>query len=48
MLKAEFAWLDDLFVGARVRCKEREKQGEENDSQEEEKWYHYGQYSSCS
>lgn len=48
MLKAEFAWLDDLFVGARVRCKEREQQGDENESQEKEKWYHYGQYSSCS
>lgn len=39
MLKAEFAWLDDLFVGARVRCK-REQQGDENDSQENEKGYH--------
>lgn len=37
MLKAEFAWLDDLFMGARVRCKEREQWGDENDSQEKEK-----------
>lgn len=48
MLKAEFAWLDDLFMGARVRCKQREQQGDENDSQEKGRWYHYGQYSSCS
>lgn len=36
MLKAEFAWLDDLFMGARVRCKEREQRDDE-DSQEKEK-----------
>lgn len=47
ILKAEFYWLDDLFVGARVRCKDREQLGDENDSREKEKWYHYGQDRSC-
>lgn len=33
-LKAEFAWLDGLFMGSGVKRKEREQQGDENDIQE--------------